>query len=168
MPWVWSHDEGVVVKWKSLSCVQLFVTHGLYSPWNSPGQNTGVGSCSLLQGIFQTQVSHAAGRCFTSWATRERNTRVGSLSLLQVIFPTQKSSGGLLPCRWILYQVSYEGSPKQRMFQPSRHCGCPKLCTLRGLRMEKSRILALESEGTIKGMIPVSPDSFFFSYLEKY
>ena len=24
--------------------------HGLYSPRNSPGQNTGVGSCSLLQG----------------------------------------------------------------------------------------------------------------------
>ena len=27
----------------------------LYSPWNSPGQNTGVGSLSLLQGIFRTQ-----------------------------------------------------------------------------------------------------------------
>ena len=25
--------------------------HGLYSPWNSPGKNTGVGSHSLLQGI---------------------------------------------------------------------------------------------------------------------
>ena len=29
--------------------------HALYSPWNSPGQNTGVGSLSLLQGIFPTQ-----------------------------------------------------------------------------------------------------------------
>ena len=29
--------------------------HGLYSPWRSPGQNTGVGSLSLLQGIFPTQ-----------------------------------------------------------------------------------------------------------------
>ena len=29
--------------------------HGLYSPWNSPGQNTGVGTVSLLQGIFPTQ-----------------------------------------------------------------------------------------------------------------
>ena len=29
--------------------------HGLYSPWNSPGQNTGVGSLPLLQGIFLTQ-----------------------------------------------------------------------------------------------------------------
>ena len=32
--------------------------HGLYSPWNSPGQNTGVGSLSLLQGIFLTQESN--------------------------------------------------------------------------------------------------------------
>ena len=31
--------------------------HGLYSPWKSPGQNTGVGSLSLLQGIFPTQGS---------------------------------------------------------------------------------------------------------------
>ena len=29
--------------------------HGLYTPWNSPGQNTGVDSLSLLQGIFPTQ-----------------------------------------------------------------------------------------------------------------
>ena len=32
--------------------------HGLYSPWNSPGQNTGVGSLSLLQEIFPTQESN--------------------------------------------------------------------------------------------------------------
>ena len=32
--------------------------HGLYSPWNSLGQNTGVGSHSLLQGIFPTQGSN--------------------------------------------------------------------------------------------------------------
>ena len=29
--------------------------HGLYSPWDSLGQNTGVGSLSFLQGIFPTQ-----------------------------------------------------------------------------------------------------------------
>ena len=32
--------------------------HGLYSPWNSPGQKSGVGSYSLLQGIFPTQGSN--------------------------------------------------------------------------------------------------------------
>ena len=33
--------------------------HGLNSPWNSPGQNTGVGSLSLLQGIIPTQGSNS-------------------------------------------------------------------------------------------------------------
>ena len=32
--------------------------HGLYSLWNSSGQDTGVGSLSLLQGIFPTQGSN--------------------------------------------------------------------------------------------------------------
>ena len=59
----------------------------------------------------QTQVPHIAGRSFTSWATREaQNTGVGSLSILQRIFLTQESNWGLLYCRWILYQLSYQGS----------------------------------------------------------
>ena len=49
--------------------------HRLHSPWNSPGQNTGLGRLSLLQKIFppgdQTKVSNIAGRFFTSWGTRE-------------------------------------------------------------------------------------------------
>ena len=61
-------------KWKSLSCVRL-LPDILLCPWNSPGQNTGVGSCSLLQGLSQfmdqTQLSHIAGRFSTIWATRE-------------------------------------------------------------------------------------------------
>ena len=44
-------------KWKSLSRVWL-QPHGLYSPWNSPSQSTGVGSLSLLQGIFPSQGSN--------------------------------------------------------------------------------------------------------------
>ena len=50
----------------------------LLCPWNSPGQNTGVGSHSLLQGIF----------------------------------PAQGSNAGLLHCRWILYSLSHQGSPR--------------------------------------------------------
>ena len=47
--------------WKSESESHLVMSnslqpHGLYSPWNSPGQDTGVGS--LLQGIFPTQRSN--------------------------------------------------------------------------------------------------------------
>ena len=59
-------------RWAYKKCSTLLVTesesrsvvsdslrpHGLYSPWNSPGQNTGVGSLSLLQGVFPTQGSN--------------------------------------------------------------------------------------------------------------
>ena len=62
-------------KWKSLVLSDSLQPHGLYSPWNSPGQNTGVGSLSLLQGIF----------------------------------PTQELKQGLLNCKRILYQLSYQG-----------------------------------------------------------
>ena len=50
----------LVKKW-SASCSLLSDSlwpHGLYSKWNSPGQNTGVGSLFLLQGIFPTQGSN--------------------------------------------------------------------------------------------------------------
>ena len=43
---------------------------------------------------------------------KPKNTGVGSLSLLQRIFLTQESNFGLLHCRQILYQLSYQGSPK--------------------------------------------------------
>ena len=48
----------------------------LLCPWNSPGKNTGVGSHSLLLGIFQTQGSSdtgllIAGRFFIIWVTKE-------------------------------------------------------------------------------------------------
>ena len=41
----------IVKQWKALSHFQLFATQWT-NPWNSPVQNTGVGSHSLLQGIF--------------------------------------------------------------------------------------------------------------------
>ena len=61
--------------------------HGLNSPWSSPGQNTGVGSISFLQGIF----------------------------------PIQGSNPRLPHCRWILYQLSHQGSPRilERIAIPS-------------------------------------------------
>ena len=47
--------KGKVAQWKSPDPSR---PHGLYNPWNSPGQNTGVGSLSLLQGVFPTQGSN--------------------------------------------------------------------------------------------------------------
>ena len=91
--------------------------HGLYSPWNSPGQNTGVGRHSLLHGILPTQglnlglphcrwilyqLSHQGSPRILEWV---------AYPFLQQIFPTQEWNQGLLHCRWILYQLSYQGSP---------------------------------------------------------
>ena len=88
--------------------------HGLYSPWNSPGQNTRVGSLSLLLGIFPTQGSNPGlpycRQILYQLTTREAQEYWnGSLSLLQRIFPTQELNLGLLHCRRILYQLSYQG-----------------------------------------------------------
>ena len=80
--------------------------HGLYSPWNSPGQNTGVGSHSLLQEIFPTQGSNPGVAQVNSLPIEPpgklKNTGVGSLSLLQWIFPTQELNWGVLHYRWFV------------------------------------------------------------------
>ena len=91
--------------------------HGLYSPRNSPDQNTGVGSLSLLRGnlpnsgIKPRSPALQVASLPAEPQGKPRNTGMGSLSLLQKIFPTQELNQGLLHCRWILYQLSYQGSP---------------------------------------------------------
>ena len=67
------------MKWKLLSRVWLFMTPWtvakLLCPWKSPGRNTAVGCCSLLQGSsqprYRTQVSAIAGGFFPVWANGE-------------------------------------------------------------------------------------------------
>ena len=111
---------------QSLSHVQLFAT-----PWTVAHQAPlfmGILQTKLLEWIAmpsskgsskprdQTQVSCIAGGFFTIWASRKpKNTGVVSPSLPQGIFPTQELSQGLLLCRWILYQLSYQGSPSISM-----------------------------------------------------
>ena len=69
---------------------QLLSTPWIYSPWNSPGQNTGVGSRSLLQGTFPTQGSNPGLlHCMwilwkTSWATREAPSSPANLRSIKV------------------------------------------------------------------------------------
>ena len=74
--------------------------HGLHSPRNSLGQNTGVGSLSLLQGIFPTQGSNPGlphCRQILYQLSHQGIPRiVGSLSLLQQIFLIQESNQGVL------------------------------------------------------------------------
>ena len=84
----------------------------IYSPWDSPGQNSGVGSLSLLQGIFPTQGIESRSPTLqadflpSETPGKPKNTGVGSLSLLQGIFLTQELNQCLLHCR----QLSYQGS----------------------------------------------------------
>ena len=76
---------------------------GLYSPWNSPGQNTGVGSSPgdlPNPGIEPRSPTLQADSLPAEPQGKPENTAVGSLSLLQRIFLTQKSNWGLLHCRW--------------------------------------------------------------------
>ena len=89
--------------------------HGLYSPWNSPGQNTGVGSLSLLQGIFPTQgLNPGLPHCRQ---ILYQLSHQGSPQLLEwIAYPfsrgicqTQKLKWGLIHCRRILYQLSHQG-----------------------------------------------------------
>ena len=63
--------------------------HGLYGLWNSPGQNTGVGSPSLLQVIFPTQGSNP-GLLHCSQIlyqlSYKKSTREGRHSYLPLIY----------------------------------------------------------------------------------
>ena len=86
-------------------------------PAEAPGKpkNTGVGSLSLLQWIFQMQEGFPAFQADSLPVEpqgKPKNTGVGSLSFLQQIFPTQESNRGPLHCRWILYQLNHKGSPR--------------------------------------------------------
>ena len=51
------HKASILLKWSESHSVvsDSLWPHGIRSPWNSPGQNTGVGSLSLLQVIFPIQ-----------------------------------------------------------------------------------------------------------------
>ena len=63
----------------------------------------------------QTQVSHLQEDSLPAEPQgKPKNIGGSSLSLLQWIFPIQESNRGLLHCRRILYQLSYQGSPLLR------------------------------------------------------
>ena len=82
---------------------------------DSPGKNTGV-SCqgpSTLPypGMKARSLASQADSLQSEPPGKPQNTGVDSLTLLQENFPTQELNLGLLNCRRILYQLSYQGSP---------------------------------------------------------
>ena len=89
--------------------------HGLYSPWNSPGQNTGVGSFSLLEGIVPTQGSNP-GLLHYRWILYQLSHKRSPRILEWVAYPFSSRSSRprnwtwVLHHRWILYPLSHQGS----------------------------------------------------------
>ena len=69
--------------------------HGLFSSW-------GCKESDMTEQLSISLPAKPPGKL--------KNTGVGSLSLLQGIFPTQESNWGLLHCRRILYQLSYNST----------------------------------------------------------
>ena len=99
---IWSLDTTDPAKWKDSERHSVvsdsLQPHGLYSPWNSPGQNTGVGSSPGDLPNPRIEPRSPALQADSSPAEpheKLENTGVGSLSLLQRIFPTQESNRGL-------------------------------------------------------------------------
>ena len=114
--------EVKVAQLKSLSCVLVLWPRGLEPArllclWNSPGQNTGVGSCSLLQGIFPTQgltpglphcrrilyqLSHHGSPRILEWAACPFSS--GSS------WPRNWTEVSSLQMDFFFYQLSYQGN----------------------------------------------------------
>ena len=65
--------------------------HGVYSPWNSPGQKTGVGNLSLLQGIFPTKGSNT-GLPHCRWVLYQLNHKGSPRILEWIVYPFSSRS----------------------------------------------------------------------------
>ena len=96
-------------------------THSSVLAWRIPG----TGEAGGLPSMGSHRVGHnwsdlaaaaalllllSCAQLLCPWNSPGQNTRVSSLSFLQGIFLTQKSNWGLLHCRQILYQLSYQRS----------------------------------------------------------
>ena len=105
-----------LLKWNE-SCLVVSDSlrpHGLYSPWNSLGQNTAVGNCSLLQGIFLTQGLNP-GLPHCRWILYQLSNKGRPRTLEWVAYPF--SSRSSQPRNWtgvsciagrFFYQLSYQ------------------------------------------------------------
>ena len=113
------YEQGVAtvirVKVKVTQCVQLFETpwtefsrpeYWSRRPFPSPGDLPN-------PGIKPRSPALQADSLPAEPQGKPKNTGVGSLSLLQGIFLTEESNRGLLHCRRILDQLSYQGGPRR-------------------------------------------------------
>ena len=100
----WAGDGNLKVK-VAQSCLTLCDPMN-YSPWNSLGQNTGVGSLSLLQQIFPTQGSNW-GLLHCRWILYQlsylSSTQDGNLSLSN----STDNAGVLIKCHRLFPSVTH-------------------------------------------------------------
>ena len=108
------NDIFLVVKVTQLCLTLCNPMDYIYSPQNSPDQNTGVGSLSLVQGIFPTQKLNP-GLLHCSQILYQLSHKGNPRILEWVVYPFSRGSSQprnqtRVSCttRWILYQLSYE------------------------------------------------------------
>ena len=92
---------------------------------------------------------------------KSENTGVGSLFLLQGIFPTQETNQGLLHCRCIVFQLSYQGSPKELysnkiVFKKDLHVSLKKKPEVYALRCSGGYLWVLGSHAILNFCLYVS------------
>ena len=98
LKWLWI-DEWIHELW----CIYIVKYYSVIKGMRYWYTNMKIEKCKLLNRV----------RLFaTPGNSPGQNTRVGSLSLLQGISPTHALDLGLPHCRWILYQLRHEGTPR--------------------------------------------------------
>ena len=127
------------LKWKSLSYVRLCYPHGLYNPLNSPGQNTGMGSLSLLQGIFPTQgwnpglphcrqilnqLSHKGSPRILEWVAHPFSSGSSDPGIKLGVYYT----AGRFFTNWVIREANGGNSLDSEILQAKSLQSCPTLC----------------------------------------
>ena len=100
--WVLKRQNTVSAKWYSTACFQPSVSLLFFMLLLWSARNT-----SEVK-VTQSCLTLCDSMDYSPWNSPGQNTAVGSLFLLQGIIPTQGLNWGLLHCRQILYQLSYQ------------------------------------------------------------
>ena len=135
--------------------------HGLYRPWNSPGQDTVVGSLSLLQGIFPTEGSNP-GLLHCRQILYQLSHKGSPRILEWVAYPFFRGSswpknptGVSCIAGGFFYQLRYEGSLRcvqhdgKVVATPRRHNNPYHLCTYMRVSKCEAKKLTTELQGKI-------------------
>ena len=150
-------------RWKLLSRVRLFATPWTTEsmefsrpeywsgyPFPSPGDLSN-------PGIEPRSPTLQADSLPAEPQGKPKNTGVGSLAFLQWIFPTQELNQGLLHCRWILHQLSYQEKPKRECLPPNVEIPLLRSFT-RHVKETNAPVRELGCFGTLKDWLhPPSP-----------